>query len=535
MLENIFHLKENRTDVKTEIMAGITTFMTMAYILAVNPNILSASGMDSEAVLIATALASFVGTALMALLANYPFALAPGMGLNAFFAFSICGSMGYSWQAALAAVFISGCLFIIITVTGVREAIVRAIPMELKSAISVGIGFFIAFIGLKNANMLKFTIDPGKYQNFDGTIVADASPVPAFNFASASTLLAIFGLIVLAVLYVRNVKGALFIGILVTSAVGCVLQFVFGIDVGGTSVKCGLFQTDGTLLEKWEIPTRTENGGSEILPDIAKSVKAKMAEKGIAADDVAGVGIDVPGPVNDKGELSIAVNLNWGYKNIVKELSDELGGMAVKAANDANAAALGEMWAGGGKGSKNLVMVTLGTGVGGGIIVDGKIVAGAHGAGGEVGHACVEPEEEAVCNCGNHGCLEQMTSATGIVRLAKKYLASHDTPSSLRERGESISAKAVFDALKEGDAAAEAIVQEFSEYLGRALAVFACVVDPEVIVVGGGVSKAGQILIDGVAKYYREAAFIACKDTPIVLASLGNDAGIYGAAKMLID
>ena len=182
-------------------------------------------------------------------------------------------------------------------------------------------------------------------------------------------------------------------------------------------------------------------------------------------------------------------------------------------------------------GKMNLSLKT----VGGGIIVDGKIVAGAHGAGGEVGHACVDPEEEAVCNCGNHGCLEQMTSATGIVRLAKKYLASHDTPSSLRERGESISAKAVFDALKEGDAAAEAIVQEFSEYLGRALAVFACVVDPEVIVVGGGVSKAGQILIDGVAKYYREAAFIACKDTPIVLASLGNDAGIYGAAKMLID
>ena len=169
------------------------------------------------------------------------------------------------------------------------------------------------------------------------------------------------------------------------------------------------------------------------------------------------------------------------------------------------------------------------------VVVDGKIVAGAHGAGGEVGHACVEPEEEAVCICGNHGCLEQMTSATGIVRLAKKYLASHDTPSSLRERGESISAKAVLDAQKEGDEAAEAIVQEFSEYLGRALAVFACVVDPEVIVVGGGVSKAGQILIDGVAKYYREAAFIACKDTPIVLASLGNDAGIYGAAKMLID
>ena len=240
MFEKLFHLKENGTNVKTEITAGITSFFTMAYIIFVNPQILSAAGMDAGAVMLATCIASAIGTFLMAFLANYPFALAPGMGLNAFFAFTICGSMGYSWQAALAAVFISGCLFIIITVTGVREAIVRAIPMELKNAISVGIGFFIAFIGLKNANMLKFTIDPGKYQNFDGTIVADASPVPAFNFASASTLLAIFGLIVLAVLYVRNVKGALFIGILVTSAVGCVLQFVFGIDVGVSAPSAGI-------------------------------------------------------------------------------------------------------------------------------------------------------------------------------------------------------------------------------------------------------------------------------------------------------
>ena len=162
MFEKLFHLKENGTNVKTEITAGITSFFTMAYIIFVNPQILSAAGMDAGAVMLATCIASAIGTFLMAFLANYPFALAPGMGLNAFFAFTICGSMGYSWQAALAAVFISGCLFIIITVTGVREAIVRAIPMELKSAISVGIGFFIAFIGLKNANMLKFTIDPGK-------------------------------------------------------------------------------------------------------------------------------------------------------------------------------------------------------------------------------------------------------------------------------------------------------------------------------------------------------------------------------------
>ncbi len=223
MLEKLFHLKENKTTVKTEVTAGITSFFTMAYIIFVNPQILSAAGMDAGAVMLATCVASAIGTFLMTFLANYPFALAPGMGLNAFFAFTICGSMGYSWQAALAAVFISGCLFIIITVTGVREAIVRAIPMELK-----------------NANMLKFTIDPGKYQNFDGTIVADASPIPAFNFASASTLLAIFGLIVLAVLYVRKVKGALFLGILITSAVGCILQFALGIDVGVTAPTGGI-------------------------------------------------------------------------------------------------------------------------------------------------------------------------------------------------------------------------------------------------------------------------------------------------------
>lgn len=183
-------------------------------------------------------------------------------------------------------------------------------------------------------------------------------------------------------------------------------DYVFGIDVGGTTIKCGLFQADGTLLEKWEIPTRTENNGDQILPDVAKTVLKKIKEKGIAKEDVAGVGIDLPGPVNEKGEIAVAVNLNWGYKDIVAELGGALGGIPVKAANDANAAALGEMWGGGGRGTKNLIMVTLGTGVGG-IIVDGKIVAGAHGAGGEIGHACVDPTETAVCNCGNRGCLNR--------------------------------------------------------------------------------------------------------------------------------
>lgn len=310
-------------------------------------------------------------------------------------------------------------------------------------------------------------------------------------------------------------------------------NYVFGIDVGGTTVKCGLFQMDGTLLEKWEIPTRTENNGDYILPDVAETVLKKMQEKNLTKEEVAGVGIDVPGPVNGKGEIAVAVNLNWGYKDIVAELGNALGGIPVKAANDANAAALGEMWAGGGRGTSNLIMVTLGTGVGGGIIIDGKIVAGAHGAGGEIGHACVEPDEPETCNCGNHGCLEQMASATGIVRLAKRYLASYQGETVLNP--EHISAKSVYDALKNGDKAATAIVEEVSEYLGNALAVFACVADPEVIVIGGGVSKAGQILIDYVKKYYRRDAFLSCKETPIVLAELGNDAGIYGAAKLALE
>ena len=311
-------------------------------------------------------------------------------------------------------------------------------------------------------------------------------------------------------------------------------NYVFGIDVGGTSVKCGLFQTDGTLLEKWEIPTRTENGGSEILPDIAKSVKAKMAEKGIAADDVAGVGIDVPGPVNDKGELSIAVNLNWGYKNIVKELSDELGGMAVKAANDANAAALGEMWAGGGKGSKNLVMVTLGTGVGGGIIINGSIVGGVHGAGGEIGHMKVSETETETCGCGKRGCLEQYASATGIVRLTKQRLAADDAKTSLRSLPE-VTAKDVFDAAKAGDAVAQELVEEVGRILGGALGSIAVVIDPEMFVIGGGVSRAGQILLDAVQKYFKERVFKSCQETKFVLASLGNDAGMYGCAKMIFN
>lgn len=310
-------------------------------------------------------------------------------------------------------------------------------------------------------------------------------------------------------------------------------SYCFGIDIGGTTVKCGLFLTTGELCEKWEIKTRTENGGKAILPDVAAAIQSKMGEKGIAKEQVTGVGVGVPGPVVKEREVTVAVNLHWGHTMLADELETLLGGIPVKVGNDANVAALGEMWKGGGEGTKNLIMATLGTGVGGGIIIDGKIITGSHGAGGEIGHACVEPTETETCNCGNKGCLEQMASATGIVRLAKRILDENTEVTVLKK--DRISAKSVFDAYKAGDKVAARIVDKFAGYLGNALAVFACVVDPEIIVIGGGVSKAGQPLIDAVEKYFRRDAFVTCKDTPIVLAKLDNDAGIYGAAKLVVE
>ena len=216
MLENIFHLKENHTDVKTEIMAGITTFMTMAYILAVNPNILSASGMDSEAVLIATALASFVGTALMALLANYPFALAPGMGLNAYFSYTVVLTMGYSWQLALMAVFVEGIIFIVLSLTNVREGIFNAIPMTLKSAVSVGIGLFVAFVGLQNAKLIVNSDSTlVTYQHFKGD---------TFSSVGMGAILALLGIVITAILLVKKVKGGILYGILITWVLGILCE-----------------------------------------------------------------------------------------------------------------------------------------------------------------------------------------------------------------------------------------------------------------------------------------------------------------------
>lgn len=312
-------------------------------------------------------------------------------------------------------------------------------------------------------------------------------------------------------------------------------KYGFGVDIGGTTVKIGLFEMTGTLLDKWEIPTDKTDDGSHILDDITVSIENKLKEKGISNDEVQGVGLDVPGPVLADGTVVKCVNLGWGVFNVEKEMEQKCG-FTVKAANDANAAALGEMWKGGAEGYKDVVMVTLGTGVGGGVIVDGKIISGSNGAGGEIGHVLVNSEEADVCGCGKRGCLEQYASATGIVRMAKKKLSAISDPSSLREiPAEKLTAKDVLDAAKAGDAVGVQLSEELGEMLGKALANIACVVNPEVFVIGGGVSKAGSILTDAIAKNFTPSTFHACRNATFALAKLGNDAGMYGCVQMLME
>lgn len=308
-------------------------------------------------------------------------------------------------------------------------------------------------------------------------------------------------------------------------------RYAIGVDIGGTTVKLGLFDREGRALEKWEIPTVKAEQGSHILPDIAASIKDRLKASGIELSDIQGVGVGAPGPVDAEGTIYKAVNLGWGVFNIPAVLGSLLD-FPVKAANDANVAAYGEMWQGGGKGHDNMVAVTLGTGVGGGIIVGGSILTGATGAGGEIGHIHIEDNEQESCGCQNHGCLEQYASATGVVRLATRRLSKDQEPSVLR--GGELSAKAVWDAVKAGDRVAIEIAQTFGEYLGKGLAAVAAVANPEVFVIGGGVSKAGDILFDYIRPAYEKYVFHGCRNAEFVLATLGNDAGIYGAAGLIL-
>ena len=308
-------------------------------------------------------------------------------------------------------------------------------------------------------------------------------------------------------------------------------RYVFGVDIGGTTVKIGLLTEGGEKIEVWEIPTRTENHGENILPDVAQSIRAKMNEKGINDSEVIGAGVGVPGAVNVDGVCHQAVNLGWEKVNVVNELHSRLK-LPVKAGNDANVAALGEQWKGGGQGYPNMLLVTLGTGVGGGIINEGKILTGSRGSGGEIGHIHLVDDEPDACGCGNHGCFEQFASATGAVRIAKRVLAEYDDDSVLR--GGEFACKDIFDAAKKGDKIATICAEKYGYYLGKGIAAVATVVNPEIIVIGGGVSKAGEMLFDLLMPSFKKYVFSGCADAKFALAKLGNDAGVYGAAKLLL-
>ena len=307
------------------------------------------------------------------------------------------------------------------------------------------------------------------------------------------------------------------------------MKYVFGVDIGGTTIKLGLFDSNGEMIEKFAIPT---TGGAQLLPDTAKAIINKLNERGLSTSDLQGVGVGVPGPVNEEGVVLVGVNIGWPEPVAVKlELSALLDGVAVHVTNDANIAAVGEMWLGAAKGVNSAIMFTLGTGVGGGVIVNGEVINGCGGSGGEIGHLVAIAEGGALCGCGKTGCLETVTSATGIVRLTNEALVSSEVETSLRSI-ENVEAKDVFDAAKAGDEFALTIVDKVGFYLGLAAANLAATTNPEVFIFGGGVSHAGEILLDAIRKHYEKFAFAGVKNTPFVLATLGNDAGIIGGASL---
>ncbi|QIZ68361.1 ROK family glucokinase [Geobacillus subterraneus] len=306
-------------------------------------------------------------------------------------------------------------------------------------------------------------------------------------------------------------------------------QWLAGIDLGGTTIKMAFVTTSGDIVHKWEIPTNISNHGEHIVADIARSLDETLAALGETKERLLAIGIGAPGPVEEEtGMLYEAVNLGWTNYPLKQQL-EAATALPVAVDNDANIAALGEMWKGAGGGARHLLFVTLGTGVGGGVIANGAIVRGTNGAGGEIGHMAMIADGGAPCNCGKTGCLETIASATGIVRIANEKLMGDERPSALR--GGEVTAKAVFDAAKAGDALALEVVDEVTRCLGLALANAANVTNPEKIVIGGGVSKAGDILVKHVAVHFRRFAFPrVAAGAEIALATLGNDAGVIGGA-----
>jgi glucokinase len=315
-------------------------------------------------------------------------------------------------------------------------------------------------------------------------------------------------------------------------------QWIVGVDLGGTTTKLAFINMDGEIIHKWEIPTDNSNEGQNITTNIANAIDGKLAELNEKKTKLAGIGMGAPGPINyETGIVLNVVNLGWQDNFPLQESLHSLTGLPVAIENDANCAALGEMWNGAGKGTSDLVCVTLGTGVGGGVIANGNIVRGINGAAGEIGHITSIPFGGAPCNCGKSGCLETIASATGIVRLAENELANPESKGQLAvifaETGK-VTAKDVFDSARNGDELANKVLNEVTFHLGFALANIANTLNPEMIVLGGGVSRAGDILLDSIKANFSKFTFSAARDTTnLSLATLGNDAGAIGAAWLI--
>lgn len=314
---------------------------------------------------------------------------------------------------------------------------------------------------------------------------------------------------------------------------------IIGIDLGGTSVKLAILTTEGEIQEKWSIKTNILDDGSHIVPDIIESIQHRFETHGLTKDDFLGVGMGSPGVVDSEaGTVIGAYNLNWKTLQLVKDQFEAALGLPFFIDNDANVAALGEQWVGAGNNNPNVVFMTLGTGVGGGVIAAGNLIRGVKGAGGELGHITVDFEAPFACTCGKKGCLETVASATGIVNLSRRYADQYAGDAKLKQMiddGQDVTAKDVFDLAKEGDDLALIVYRHFSEYLGVACANIAAVLNPAYIVLGGGVSAAGEFLLDGVRKVFAENSFPQIKEsTQIVLATRGNDAGVLGAASLVL-
>lgn len=311
------------------------------------------------------------------------------------------------------------------------------------------------------------------------------------------------------------------------------MRYGFGIYIGSSRIFLAYFEETGRLLEKWSIPTPPKHSSNQVLEDIAREIEDYMSRNGIFEDDVLGIGVGLPGPVNSSGTVNKCVNLGWGMFNIDRALSG-LTGMPVAATNVANAAAVGESWQGSGKGRKNVFFVAMNTGVGGALIMDGKLASGAHGGAGEVGHMTVNRKETEACTCGKFGCLEQYCSPTGVVRMAKQAMAGSKTPSVLRSKRELVFTD-VFSAAAKGDRLAAEVKEEFCACFGQAIANVCAVTNPDTVILGGQLPDCGKAVVEGILRYFGKFVFHANREVQFETARLGVDAPLYGAFKLVLD